>query len=494
MEKQQGLTEKKVTFNVDKAKNFSKWLTEIIQKAELSDLRYNVKGFVVFQPWSVLSMEAMYDFYEAAMQRKGHKPYWYPALIPESNFKLESDHVQGFTPEVFWVTEYGDGQKLEERYAMRPTSETAMYQMFSIWIRSYNDLPFKTYQRAQVWRRETKATRPFLRGREFYWIESHNAFATEEEAIKQVHEDMDIAEEVLHGVFGVPFIFFERPQWDKFCGAEKTFAADTITPDGKIIQQPSTHLLGQKFTKAFDVKFVDKDNKEKFCYTTCYGPAISRMFASVIATHGDNNGLRFPFEIAPLQLIIVPIAAEKDAAVIEKARKLAEKLREKGYRVEADLSDRKPGDKFYFWEMKGVPLRIELGPKELAGKKLTIYRRDTGKKTKINEKDLFSFTAKAGKEISKNIKAEADKGFKGIIKDADSLKELKKVLNSKGLARANFCSIELKGEKCAEVIEKELQASVRGKKIDMEEKPFGSKKCVVCGKPAETVVYIGRAY
>ncbi len=485
---------KKVTFNVDKSKNFSKWFTEIIQTAELADLRYNIKGFVVFQPWSVLAMELMYDFYEKAMQRKGHKPYWYPALIPESNLKLEAEHVQGFTPEVFWVTEYGDNQKFEEKYALRPTSETAIYQMFSIWIRSHNDLPFKTYQRAQVWRHETKATRPFLRGREFYWLEGHDAFANEEDAVKQVYEDMAITEEVLHSIFGVPFVFFERPQWDKFCGAEKTFAADTITPDGKIIQQPSTHFLGQKFSKAFNVKFLDENNKEKFCYLTCYGPAISRMFASVIATHGDKNGLRFPFEIAPIQLVIIPIAFEKNRAVIEKAKKLRGKLCEKSYRVDIDLSDRKSGDKFYFWEMKGVPLRIEVGPKELAEEKLTIYRRDTGNKIKINEKDLFYFIEKTGKEISKNLKADADKNFKGVIKDAGSLKELKKALSLNGLARANFCSIELQGKKCAEVIEKDLHASVRGKRVDAEEKPFGSKKCLVCGKSAETVVYIGRAY
>lgn len=486
--------EKKVTFKVDKQKDFSRWFTEIIQKAELADLRYNVKGFLVFQPWSVLAMEAMYDFYEAEMQRKGHKPYWYPALIPESNFRRESEHVEGFAPDVFWVTEYGAGQKLEEKYALRPTSETAMYQMFSIWIRSYNDLPFKTYQRAQVWRHETKATRPFLRSREFYWLEGHNAFATEKEALEQVREDMAIAENVLHGVFGVPFIFFERPQWDKFCGAEKTFAADTLTPDGKIIQQPSTHFLGQSFSKAFGVKFVDRDNKEKFCFLTCYGPAISRMFASVIATHGDDSGLRFPFEIAPLQVIVVPIGLEKDGKVASKAAKICEILRGKGYRADPDLSDRKPGDKFYFWEMKGVPLRIELGPKEISEKKLTVYRRDNGKKTKIGEKALLSFVERAGKEISKTLKAEADKNFRDVIGEASSRNELKKALSSGGLVRANFCSIESKGEKCAEVIEKEFQASVRGKRVDREEKPFGQKKCIVCGKNAETVVYIGRAY
>ena len=245
---QENQKEEKITFNIDKDKNFSEWFTEIIKVAELADVRYNVKGFVVFQPWSVLAMEAMYDLYESALQRKGHKPMWFPAVIPEKNFFLEKSHVEGFAPEVFWITEHGANEKLEEKLALRPTSETAIYQMYSLWIRSYKDLPFKAYQRAQVWRHETKATRPFLRSREFYWIEAHDVFANEEGAMKQVHEDMETAEEILHKKFGVPFIFFKRPQWDKFAGAVNTYGADAIMPNGKMVQQPSTHLLGQNFS------------------------------------------------------------------------------------------------------------------------------------------------------------------------------------------------------------------------------------------------------
>src|SRR3989344_7879956 len=233
---------------VTKSEIFSEWYTQVIEKAELADIRYNIKGFLVFQPWSVISMEKMYRFLEKALQKKGHKPYFFPTLIPESNLKKETSHIQGFTPSVFWVTEGGD-KKLEERYAMRPTSETAFYQMFALWIRSYKDLPFKTYQRANVFRYETKATRPFLRSREFHWIESHCAFATEQEALQQVKEDMETTKEVLYNIFCIPFIFFKRPSWDKFAGAESTYAADVLNPDGKVIQQPSTHLLGINFSK-----------------------------------------------------------------------------------------------------------------------------------------------------------------------------------------------------------------------------------------------------
>ncbi|MBS3093177.1 proline--tRNA ligase, partial [Candidatus Pacearchaeota archaeon] len=225
----------KVNFNIDKDKNFSEWFTDIIQKAELADLRYNIKGFLVFQPWSVLAMEKMYALLEKILQKKNHKPYWFPTLIPESNLKKESSHIGGFTPEVFWVTKGGE-KELDEKYALRPTSETAFYQMFSLWLRSYKDLPFKTYQRANIFRYDTKATRPFLRSREFHWIETHCAHASEEDALQQVDEDMETTQQFLHDQLGIPFIFFERPVWDKFPGAHRTFAADVLNPDGKVIQ------------------------------------------------------------------------------------------------------------------------------------------------------------------------------------------------------------------------------------------------------------------
>ena len=241
------------------------------------------------------------------MRRKGHKPYIYPVVIPEKNFYLEKEHVEGFTPEVFWVTETGAGNKLEEKLALRPTSETAFYQMFALWIRSYNDLPFKTYQRANVFRYETKATRPFLRIREIHWIEGHCAFKTLEDSMKQVHEDMQTTKEILQGYCGIPHLFFQRPQGDKFAGAVNTYATDALMPDGRMLQLPSTHCLGQNFSKAFNVKFIDEQSREQFAFLTCFGPAFDRIFAATVITHGDNKGLKFPFEIAPVQVLIVPI-------------------------------------------------------------------------------------------------------------------------------------------------------------------------------------------
>jgi len=473
-----------------KSASFSEWYSEIIQKAELGDLRYNVKGFLVFQPWSVLAMEKMYHILEDVLRKKGHKPYWFPSLIPEGNLKKESTHVKGFTPQVFWVTE-GGGTKLTEKLALRPTSETAFYQMFSIWIRSYKDLPFKTYQRANVFRYETKATRPFLRSREFHWIESHCVHKSKEDAMKQVYEDMDTTKEVLHDKFGLPFIFFERPAWDKFAGAERTFAADVLNPDGKVVQQPSTHLLSQEFPKSFNVKYKDSDGKEKFPWITCYGPAISRIFASVVIVHGDDKGLRFPWNISPLQVVIVPIKdTEKIAGKAEELKaKIANSI---GIlNVEIDKSEKSPGEKFNHWEMKGIPLRIDLGEKEIDSKLFSIFRRDLNKKEAVNEKDLTSYISKFAEEYDSNLISQADHIFDGLIRNASDLKEIKKVIENGGIARCSFCSTGTDGIKCAETIEKEIGADVRGTKLG--EKP-DKGKCSVCGSAGTEIVYVAKSY
>ena len=485
--KEEKSVEKLKGISVKKNENFSQWYTEVIEKCELADIRYNVKGSLVFQPWSVLSMEKMYDYYEKALQKKGHKPYWYPTVIPEKNFKIEGEHVKGFTPEVFWVTEAGN-DKFEEKLALRPTSETAFYQMWSLWIRSYKDLPFKTYQRANIFRYETKATRPFLRSREFYWIEAHDAHATKEDAMKQVNEDMQTTQEMLHDTFGLPFIFFERPAWDKFPGADRTFAADVLNPDGRVVQQPSTHLLSQEFARGFDVKFKDKDEKEKYVWITCYGPAISRIFASVIIVHGDDKGLRFPWKIAPVQVMIVPI--RDDYKITKKAEELKEIIQDFAS-VEIDNTEKSAGEKFNYWEMKGIPIRIDLGPRDIENKKLTVFRRDTNEKEIIDEKNILEYLKKTSIEIDKNLIKEADKLFDSKIKEAKNKEEIKKIIEGGAIARVNFCSVDKSGEKCAGIIEKEICAQVRGTKLKKEK---ATGKCAICGKSAKEIVYIARQY
>jgi len=478
---------------VKKNEDFSEWFTQLYNKAELADIRYNVKGFVVYRPWATISMNKMYDVLEEILQRKGHGPLITPSLIPESNFNLEREHVEGFAPEVFWVTEHGKGEKFEEKLALRPTSETVFYQMFSNWIRSYKDLPLKTYQRGQVWRYEGKATRPFFRGREFYWIEAHDAFKTFEESKKQVVEDMETTEELLLDNLAIPFIFFRRPAWDKFAGAVDSFAADALMPSGKVLQLPSTHLLGDSFSKAFDVKFRDKDGKEKYCYLTCYGPAISRIYGALIALHGDDKGLVLPFDIAPLQIIIVPIIFEDSKEEVFKKCEEVKKLFEKDYLVKLDdREDISPGEKFNEWEMKGVPIRIEIGPEDLKKKSIMVFRRDLNEKKDVKESEMVKEVESIRKSFTSNMIKKAKKMFEGNIIEASSLEEIKKGIENEKIVKTCFCSIDKGGEGCAEKIEKEIVASVRGTMFGSDEKSSG--KCSVCGKEAKEIVYIAKSY
>ena len=482
MAEQEGIT-------IKKSENFSEWYTEICNKAELADIRYNVKGFVVFRPWSVIAMNKMFKILEDELEAKGHSPSLFPALIPESNFKKESEHVEGFLPEVFWVTKVGSGaEKLEEPLAMRPTSETAMYKMYSTWIRSWRDLPLKIYQKCQVWRYEGKATRPFIRGREFYWIEAHDVFSTEKEALQQVKEDMEITENTLHKKFGVPFIFFQRPDHDKFAGAVYTYAADTIMPDGKALQLPSTHLLGQNFSKSFNIKFVDKDKKEKHAWQTCYGPCVSRIFAAVIGLHGDDKGLILPPEIASLQIIIVPISKTKDDGVIKKANEICKKLRKFVVMID-DRKEYTPGWKYNYWEMKGVPLRIEIGPRDLKKKQLVLVRRDTKEKITIKEKDIKKIETVLN-DIQTNLIKKADEYLKKNIHEAKQFSEMKNILEKKGgLIKIQWCS----RKECAEDMKEKTNGGViRGTMFGKEQKPTGT--CINCNNKAKQVVYISKQY
>ena len=472
---------------VKKDENFSEWYTQVIEKAEIVDIRTGVKGFIVIRPWGTLAIEKIFDFYEEELQKKGHEPTIMPSVIPESNLKKESSHIKGFTPEVFWL----QTEKGEDKLALRPTSETLYTPMFKLWVRSHRDLPLKLYQRGSVFRLDTKATRPLIRGREFYWIESHDAFATREEAEAQVQEDIDTTEKIMHQKLCVPFLPLKRPNWDKFAGAEYTVCSDALMPDGKLIQQPSTHLMGQKFSKAFDAKFKDKNGKEDYLYTTAYGPAMSRILVSVISTHGDDKGLVLPFSLSPFQIVIVPIFTKDNKnKIIKYAKEIKSKL--KDHRVKID--DREfysPGWKFNNWELKGVPFRIEIGEKEMKKKNLTFFVRDTGKKEILTLKDLIKIN-KFGEEFDARLRKKAEGLLKNSIKNCKTKDELKKAMKNGKIARINWCSLEGTGGKCAEYVEKELKAEVRGTLANKKEKASG--KCLICNKPATSVVYVGKSY
>ena len=474
--------------------NFSEWYTELIKEAELADIRYNVKGFVVFQPWSVMSMMRMYRMYEAELEKTGHLPAWFPALIPEGNFTKEGEHVKGFAPDVFWVTEAG-GNPLEEKLAMRPTSETSMYQMYSLWVQGKKDLPIKIYHSSQVWRHETKATRPFIRSREFYWIEAHDAFETYEESVAQVKQDMEMAQHVIHGQFGVPFVFFCRPQWDKFPGALNTYAADCMMPDGRVLQLPSTHLLGQNFAKAFDVKYQDESGKHEYCWQTCYGPAISRIYAALISTHGDDRGLVLPFELAPVQVVVVPIPkkGEKNENLEKKADEIGAILKDAGLRVVVDKSDNTPGFKYNHWELKGACVRVEVGLRELQSNEFVVANRVSGEKAHVKAGELAGEIGRIGSGMISVLKKKADEKFAATLASAKQMSELEKELKAGKLVKVAFCTMEIEGKGCADEIKGKTAGDVRGTRYDAEEKPQG-EKCIVCGKDAAEYVYVARQY
>ncbi len=489
---------RKTTFNISKSENFSEWYSEVLQKAEITDLRYGVKGFVVIRPWGALIIDKMYRIYEDALRATGHELSILPAVIPEANFKKESSHIEGFAPEVFWL----DKRQGDERLALRPTSETAFYDMFKLWIRSYRDLPLKMYQRANVFRNETKATRPLIRSREFQWIETHNAFANMEDAEAQVQDDIKMTEDIMHKIFGVPFLPMKRPEWDKFPGAVYTVGSDSLMPDGKIIQQPSTHLIQQHFIEAFGVKFVDKDEKERVPWTTCYGPCMSRILASVLSMHGDDSGLVLPYVLAPVQVVVVPfLNGNDDEKVLEAAGELKNELIKKGITVRVDDSDKRPGEKFFFWEMKGVPFRIDIGMKELGSGEVNVFLRDNKEKVAIKMDGLAKTIRKMGKEYDARLLAKADEFFDDKVVDCVDKDSIGKAVNSGKIARFSFCSVDAGGEDCAGVIEKEFVAEVRGTRADLSPRDDSGEpgekaegECPICGKVATKIVYAGKSY
>lgn len=486
MSEQLGITVKK--------KDFSEWYSQVCQKAELSDIRYGVKGFIVIRHWGARILKLMYDLYEAELEKYGHLRTYFPSVVPESNLKKEEDHIKGFVAETFWIDTAGsERKKFDEPLALRPTSETIMYPMYSLWLRSWKDMPFKRYQSCQIWRYEGKATHPFMRGREFYWIESHNVYSTKREAEAQVLEDMKIADEIMFKKFGVPFMFFRRPAWDKFAGSVYTCASDGIMPDKKLLQLPSTHFLGQNFSKVFDIKFENRNGDKEYAWQTCYGPGLSRILAAVISVHGDDKGLVLPYHIAPIQVVIVPIYKNKNKKEVMKyANHIASKL--KSYRVHLDdRDDYSPGWKFNDWEMKGVPIRLEIGPKDMDKKQVTLVRRDNGEKSPVKIKAVSKTVEVILEKIHKNMIKKVTSMVKDNIHDIKTYAALKKLFEKNvGIARINFCSIDKDGERCADKMKDELSVDVRGVLHHIKEEPKGN--CIICGKKAIEVVYVGKSY
>lgn len=480
MSEELGLTTKKED-------DFSNWYLEVLQKAEVVDGRYGVKGFQIYMPTGMLIIKQIVRLFDEELQKTGHKPVLFPVVIPEKSLKKESEHIKGFEKEVFWITHAGKN-KLDERLCLRPTSETAMYPLYSTWIRSHVQLPLKLYQDCCVYRYETKMTKPLMRGREFYWIEAHTAQKTFEDAEKQTREDKEIFENVVTKHLGIPFLALKRPDWDKFPGAENTYALEAVLPDGVTLQIGTTHNLGEKFSRVFDIKYLDSDKKKKYVSQTSYGPGISRILAAAVSIHGDDKGLIFPSIVAPTQIVIVPIYTKKTKTeVLEKAGELFGELKECGFRVYLDDRDKyTPGFKFHEWELKGVPIRIEIGPLDIKNKKVSMSRRDTLQRMTIPETDLKKTMIEALDAIDFNLKKRAKELM--VINNASNLREIKEYLNTGGFVRIPFCM----NKECANNLKEKTKADIRGTLLDKKEKATG--KCAICGQKAKEIAYLARAY
>jgi prolyl-tRNA synthetase len=471
------------------SEDFGEWFRDVLINAGIMDYRYPIKGSGVWMPYGFKIRRNILQILRDLLDNTGHEETLFPLLIPETSLAQESAHVKSFEGECFWVT-HGGFEPLKVRYALRPTSETVIAPMLKLWIRSHADLPLKLYQVVNVFRHETKATRPILRMREVSTFkEAHTCHATFEEAEEQVHEAVELYKRFFDAV-GVPYCVSLRPEWDKFAGALYTIAFDMLCPDGRTLQIGTVHNLGQNFAKAFNITYETKDGSQEHIWTTSYGIS-GRGIAAVLIIHGDDNGIVLPPKIAPIQVAVVPVPYKgKEEQVNEACRTVASKLEDAGFRVELDLrGDLTPGNKFYYWELRGVPIRIEIGPRDLKDGVVTIVRRDTLKKQTWKMEEVTAAVQKFAEEMTDDLKANAGRWMKEHIYSVDSLQEAKRLLEKRaGIVEAPWCG----KDECAHSLEEMVEARLLGFPKDTTKKIDG--KCLVCGEKAVNVVRVALAY
>ena len=461
--------------------DFAQWYTDVVKKAELLDYT-SVKGCMVFKPAGYAIWELIQQQMDARFKETGVQNVYLPMFIPESLLNKEKDHVEGFAPEVAWVT-HGGLQPLQERLCVRPTSETLFCDYYKNVVQSYRDLPQVCNQWCSVVRWE-KETRPFLRSREFLWQEGHTAHATEQEAEERTIQMLNVYADFCEQVLAIPVVKGRKTDKEKFAGAVATYTIESLMHDGKALQSGTSHNFGDGFARAFGIQFTDKDNKLKYVHQTSWG-TTTRLIGAVIMVHGDNSGLVLPPKIAPVQIDIIPIQQKKEG-VLDKAYELKNRL--KGFRVKVDDTDKSPGWKFSEQEMRGVPIRVEIGPKDIEANKCVICRRDTGEKIEIS---LDEIEVKAGEildQIQKEMLERARAHRDSHTYVAKNMDEFRKIFAEKsGFVKAMWC-----GEQdCEDKIKEELAVTSRCMPFEQENL---ADTCVCCGKPAKKMVYWGRAY
>ncbi len=477
--KQQEIDNKGIT--VKKQENMPEWYSEVVQKAELADYS-TIQGFMVIRPNAYSIWEKIQEYFNNRLEKMQVKNSYFPLLIPESFFKREAEHAQGFAPELAYIQKKEDG----ERFAIRPTSETIMYDSYSKWIRSWRDLPLRLNQWCNVLRWEVKQTKPFLRTREFLWQEGHNVFETEKEAVEDMMMVIKEYKKLCEEQLAIPVLVGRKSQAEKFPGAITTMTTEALMPDGKALQCGTTHNLGQGFAKVFNIKYLDKNEKQSYPFQTSWGFS-TRLIGAVIMTHGDDKGFVLPPKIAKNKAVIVPIliGSEKDKEkVLKKCLEVEKKLSKFGVFVDS-REEYNPGWKFNEWELKGIPLRIEIGPKDLEKKQITIVRRDTGKKDFIKEKDISINVGKILEDIQKSLFEKAKKFLDSQIDSASSLAELKTKISQGKIVKAYFTE--------SERVEGEIRDSVgvNSRFVEDVKKPG---KCIITGKPVNTLGYFAKNY
>ncbi len=463
--------------------DFAKWYTDVVTKAELIDYS-QVKGCVVLRPYAYALWENIQKILDDMFKKTGHENVYMPMFIPESLLQKEKDHVEGFAPEVAWVT-LGGSEELTERICVRPTSETLFCDHYKNIIKSWRDLPKKYNQWCSVVRWE-KTTRPFLRHREFLWQEGHTIHATVDEAREETHRMLDVYADFCENYLAMPVIKGQKTEKEKFAGAEETYTIECMMHDRKALQSATSHYFGDGFAKAFDIRFTDRDNTLKNPFQTSWGMS-TRIIGGIIMTHGDDSGLKLPPKVAPVQVMVIPIAQHKEG-VSEAADALLEKLKLSGLRAKTDVSDQSPGWKFAEYEMKGVPLRLEIGPKDIQNNQCIAVRRDTKEKIALSLTDIDKSVKELLDKIQKNMFEEAKANLDNNTFVAYSVEEMRDIIQKKGgFVKAMWC----KDLSCE--LELKEKALVSSRCIPFVQEKL-SDRCVCCGKPAKHMVVWAVAY